>query len=130
MFKGISVERQKLSFPSRSSLHPYEVHSWIPKPESLEVQHGGSLNPFCPKGPSRVPRGRPNSSSRPRVGPSFRQQGSLRQVWRDGQQVAAVRLSSHYSSREQDDRDRWSGQASRGNEEGFRKTDGESCACA
>src|SRR3989442_15465786 len=50
--QGISLERQKLSFSLRSGLHPFEVHSWIPDPESLEVQHGGSLDSFCPKGPS------------------------------------------------------------------------------
>src|SRR6266568_3029368 len=32
-FKGISLERQKLSLSLRSGLHPFEVHSWIPDPE-------------------------------------------------------------------------------------------------
>src|SRR5438093_1468863 len=60
-FKGISLERQKLSLSLRSGLHPFEVHSWIPDPESLEVQHGGSLDSFCPKGPSCVQRECPES---------------------------------------------------------------------
>src|SRR6266704_3141260 len=121
-FKGISLERQKLSLSLRSGLHPFEVHSWIPDPESLEVQHGGSLDSFCPKGPSCVQRECSDSPQCPRVGSSFRKQGSLRQVRRDRLQVAVVRLSSHYSQREQDD-SHCGGRPSPGrNEAGLRKT--------
>src|SRR5712691_4693612 len=61
-FKGISLERQKLPFASGPGLHPSEVHSWFPDPKGLEVQHGGSFNPFCPKGPSFIQRECPDPS--------------------------------------------------------------------